>query len=277
MFQLLNNVSFLILLLCLFGNTSLAHPAASLGTRQTATVQYITTCKTPNTVAMTFDDGPYMFSTALLDELDKLNIKATFFVNGDNWGCIYNYVDVLKRAVASGHQVAQHTWSHPSLDRVSLDELNYQVTTLEGALQKTLGLVPNYIRLPYGNGSTNDTVMNTMAGHNLRVVGWNLDSLDADNATVPQSEAVYQAASTAQPPPATFIALNHETHNTTVAELAPWAFSFFAQKGYQFATVGACQGETDPSLWYKVNVTAGVADATWVCVADDRHPLSGGF
>lgn len=48
------------------------------------------TCSTENTYAISFDDGPGQLTDELLDFLDEQNLKVTFFVNGDNWSCVYS-------------------------------------------------------------------------------------------------------------------------------------------------------------------------------------------
>lgn len=74
----------------------------------------ITTCTEPNTMALTFDDGPSKFSTTLLQKLKENDIKATFFItglNGDN-GVEGGSVDakaLLPQIMQEGHQIASHT------------------------------------------------------------------------------------------------------------------------------------------------------------------------
>lgn len=57
----------------------------------------VTACTVAKTVAITFDDGPYTWTSALIDSLDRAGVKATFFVVGKMYGCIYDYADVLKK------------------------------------------------------------------------------------------------------------------------------------------------------------------------------------
>ena len=61
-------------------------------------------------VAMTFEDGPRPWTMDLLDALKERDIKATFFVVGL---AVKTYPEVVKRIVAEGHEIANHTWSHP--------------------------------------------------------------------------------------------------------------------------------------------------------------------
>ena len=70
----------------------------------------ITKCSQPGMLALAYDDGPYTFTSKLVDILDKGGAKGTFFWTGTLYGCIYKSADAIKKTFASGHQVASHTW-----------------------------------------------------------------------------------------------------------------------------------------------------------------------
>jgi len=88
----------------------------------------ISSCTVPNTVAVTFDDGPFKYTSDLLDFLDRENVKVTFFLNGLNRGDIWQYVGVVKRAFNAGHQIGSHTWSHMDLGTASESDVQEQMT-----------------------------------------------------------------------------------------------------------------------------------------------------
>jgi peptidoglycan/xylan/chitin deacetylase (PgdA/CDA1 family) len=67
-------------------------------------------CSRPGVLALAYDDGPYQYTSQLVDILDKAGAKATFFWTGTLYGCIYNQATAVKKAYASGHQIASHTW-----------------------------------------------------------------------------------------------------------------------------------------------------------------------
>src|SRR5258708_1045794 len=72
--------------------------------------QIITSCTVPGTFALTFDDGPFAYTSHLLDILASNGVKPTFFLNGANFGNIADYAGVVQRMVADGHQVGSHTY-----------------------------------------------------------------------------------------------------------------------------------------------------------------------
>jgi peptidoglycan/xylan/chitin deacetylase (PgdA/CDA1 family) len=88
-----------------------AHPHPGDGTleKRLAVGTVIETCTVPGVVALTFDDGPSIYTETLLDLLKINNQKATFFVNGQNYDNIHNYASTIQRMITEGHQVASHT------------------------------------------------------------------------------------------------------------------------------------------------------------------------
>ena len=85
-----------------------ASPVANIQPRQTPGQVYFG-CSVPNTVALTFDDGPFMYTDGVLDALAGAGMKATFFLNGQNWASIFEYSATVQRMVNEGHQVGSHT------------------------------------------------------------------------------------------------------------------------------------------------------------------------
>ena len=76
-------------------------------------------------IALTFDDGPNATLTPkLLDLLAARHLKATFFVIGQNAA---DHPDILKRAVREGHEIANHSWSHPNLGKMSDDAVRREL------------------------------------------------------------------------------------------------------------------------------------------------------
>lgn len=66
-------------------------------------------CTVPDTIAIAFDDGPYIYTEQVLDILANASIHATFFFNGDWKGNIYELSHIVKRTLAEGHQIGSHS------------------------------------------------------------------------------------------------------------------------------------------------------------------------
>ncbi|CAG8528322.1 1732_t:CDS:2 [Ambispora gerdemannii] len=219
-------------------------------------------CTASNSFSLTFDDGPVSITNDLLDTLANKNQKATFFVNGNSNGCIYDHADVIQRIVNEGHQLAHHTWSHPSLPELSDDVIISQITLLETALRKIVGRVPKYFRPPYG--AYDDRVLGILGNLGYQyIITWDIDSGDTGGLSADQSEQVYRDAIANSPSPNPHTALNHDTKPDTVYTVAPFAIDYVTQSGYSLQTVGECLGNGND--WYKETVSPSARDSTWTC------------
>lgn len=70
-------------------------------------------CTIPNTIAIAFDDGPYIYTEQVLDTLANASIHATFFLNGHWKGNIDALSHIVKRTLAEGHQIGSHSYVYP--------------------------------------------------------------------------------------------------------------------------------------------------------------------
>lgn len=100
-------------------------------------------------IALTFDDGPHPKETnEVLDVLNKHKVKATFFIAGKhaNW-----YKEPLIRASKEGHEIGNHTFSHPDITNLSSSQIEDEILKCEKTLVKLTGKKPNLFRPPYGS------------------------------------------------------------------------------------------------------------------------------
>ncbi|QRW01838.1 chitin deacetylase [Ceratobasidium sp. AG-Ba] len=223
-----------------------------------AAAKVITKCTQPKTVALTFDDGPYINNGKIVDLLDANGAKGTFFVNGNNYQCIYSNDNVnrLKYAYGKGHQIASHTWSHAHLTQISSSQLTSEFTKTNTALKKILGIQPAFMRPPYGEYNTN--VQNEAGKYGQSVVIWDFDSGDSAGASASAIKNAYKNLLAKNPN--NVLTLNHETYTTTVSAL-PDVIQQIKAKGYKMVTVAECLGQSP----YKSTGSAGTRDSTWKC------------
>ncbi|KAG0321986.1 Carbohydrate esterase 4 protein [Dissophora globulifera] len=142
--------------------------------------QVLDSCKKPNSYAISFDDGPGQLTDEVLDFLDEQQVKVTFFMNGNNWNCIYRPESqrLLKRAFQSQHQIAAHPWTHRDFETLSDDEIREDMYKVENAFRQILGVVPRYMRAPYGEHSKR--VRKIMEEMGYLMVLWDVDQLEHD-------------------------------------------------------------------------------------------------
>lgn len=175
-------------------------------------------------VALTFDDGPHpTVTTQILEHLDQYDAKATFFMLGNR---IQYYPDIAVDVVARGHEVGNHTWSHPLLTKESLETVMHEFNITEQMIIDTLGIQSNIFRPPYG--ASNDTIDKTIPRPS---VNWTIDTLDWKhrNANQPISVIKQNMHNNA-------IILMHDIHQST-ADGLPAVLEFLHAEGYQFVTV----------------------------------------
>ncbi|KAF9928893.1 hypothetical protein FBU30_002035 [Linnemannia zychae] len=213
-----------------------------------AGVKLVYKCTVPNTMAITFDDGPFEYTAELVKTFKKYNAKATFFVNGDNNGKITDYAAAVKAAYDDGHQIASHTWDHGDLTTMNVSQINAEMNKLDDALRNIIGVAPTYMRPPYGN--VNDLVTKTV-GAKYTIVIWSQDTNDWRHVNdYKKSYKVYTDKVKQASGKGGDIFLQHETIQLTAQKLAPLAIQYAQKKGWKLVTVGECLGKPK-STWYR--------------------------
>jgi peptidoglycan/xylan/chitin deacetylase (PgdA/CDA1 family) len=101
----------------------------------------------PREVALTFDDGPSPFTGQVLDVLRAEHVRATFFLCGANAA---RYPELVRRIRAEGHEIGNHTWSHPYLYLMSEARIASEIDRTQDVLQKITGRRPTLFRPPFG-------------------------------------------------------------------------------------------------------------------------------
>ena len=181
-----------------------------------------------NVIALTFDDGPHAQNTPrLLDMLKQAGVKATFFVVGQNAA---QYPDILKRIVAEGHEIANHSYTHPVLASLSEFSVNDQLDKTREAVFQATGVTMKLLRPPYGALSEPQR-RKAYADFGYRTILWDVDPEDwkyRDAARV-EKEIVGRTR-------AGSIILTHDIHKSTV-DAMPSTIEALLAKGFKFVTV----------------------------------------
>ncbi|KAF7337409.1 hypothetical protein MSAN_02267300 [Mycena sanguinolenta] len=187
-------------------------------------------CIKPNDIALTFDDGPYNYIRNISDQFTAVGAKATFFMNGNNWDCIYapDRIESVKYVYSKGHMIGSHTWSHPDLRTFTTPQIQDEMFRMEEAFSRIVGVLPAFMRPP--SGYYNDNVKNIAFSRGQNLALWDHDTGDADGNTTAQSEAVYNAVVDSKAKNA--LILQHETKASTAGTLVPYALKLFKSKGY---------------------------------------------
>ncbi|MHC5861087.1 polysaccharide deacetylase family protein [Nostoc sp.] len=180
-------------------------------------------------IALTFDDGPWPESTAqVLDILKQNQIKGTFFLIGQN---VKNYPSLVKREIAEGHVIGNHTWHHwyqflnPQAAAYEIDhtaDLIYQVT----------GVKTNLFRPP--GGIMHNGVAAYARNSKYAIVLWSSDSVDYSRPSVPKLiNNVFRRAKPGG------IVLMHDGggNRSKTVQALPEIIANFRKQGYSFVTI----------------------------------------
>ncbi|MBR5782734.1 MAG: polysaccharide deacetylase family protein [Clostridia bacterium] len=178
---------------------------------------------TSKLVAITFDDGPSGYTPALLDGLKARGAKATFFVVGNR---VNSYSSTMYRIVNEGHQLGNHTTTHPNLNTLSLAGVRSELNTCESRLAAYGGNQTYCIRPPYGNHNAN-----VRSAANGALILWSVDTLDWQSCN---ADAVYNKIISNTTDGS--IVLLHDLYPTSV-QGALRAIDTLKARGYEFVTV----------------------------------------
>ena len=125
-------------------------------------------------IALTFDDGPHPHQTErILSILDEYQVKATFFMVGVN---VQNYPDAARMVLSRGHEVGNHTFSHPLVAKLSQSDLEQEMSACEDVLEELCEYRPHLFRPP--EGALTASVSNCTEQGDYSLVLWSLDTRD---------------------------------------------------------------------------------------------------
>ncbi|WP_296645234.1 polysaccharide deacetylase family protein [Romboutsia sp. 13368] len=132
-------------------------------------------------IALTFDDGPDKdFTPQVLDILKKNDIRATFFVVGENVG--WN-PEILKREYEEGHEIGNHTFTHINVSKRKYEDIYKEINDTQQAVKKVIGEEPTLFRPPYR--AISKDMCNIIKQKDMNIILWsNLDPRDWSNPGV---------------------------------------------------------------------------------------------
>ncbi|MBS1771759.1 MAG: polysaccharide deacetylase family protein [Bacteroidetes bacterium] len=189
---------------------------------------------TDKIVALTFDDGPTGYTTGILDTLKAYNVRATFFLTGEE---IQANPELAKAIIADGHSIGNHSYSHQRMLLKSSAFIRHEVDATDSLIRfngfkQTIYFRPPYAKklfyLPYYLNKTHRTT-----------VTWNIEP-DSDNDT---PEAMLKDVRQ-HIKPGSIILLHAMYRNREVTRKAlPLIIQWLQAKGYTFVTVNELLGK----------------------------------
>ncbi len=180
-------------------------------------------------IALTFDAGSDAGPTpAILDVLKSASLHCTFFLTGQ---FVESYPELVTRMVAEGHELANHSYSHPDFTTISAADTDSQLARTEARIVELTGMSSKpYFRFPYGRKSNSLIEQVNAAGY--LSVSWTVDAYDWEPSRTPQ--AIYSRVMSGIGPGA--IVLMHCASPQEV-EILPTIINDLRAAGYQLVTV----------------------------------------
>ena len=179
----------------------------------------------------------------LLDILKKYDVRSTFFLVGD-W--VRAYPDDVKKIAEAGHDVGNHSDTHPYMTKLDGDTMKSEIETCSAEIEKLTGSKPTLFRPPYGD--YDNSVVDTVNGLGLYCVQWSIDSLDWQD---PSPEDILAKVKRELAPGA--IILMHNGAENTPAAL-PSVIEYIQSQGYEIVPVS----ELLPKGEYTTDVTGAM-------------------
>ena len=181
-------------------------------------------------LALTFDDGPDEdFTPQILDILKKYDVKATFYVIGEK--VQYNK-KIIKREFEEGHEIGNHTFSHPDISNLSSDDIKREIKECEDTLVKLTGKRPTLFRPPYGSYSE-EKLGEIAKESGYKIILWTtIDAKDWKNPPPSQiSDTIINKAKNGD------IILLHDYGTENTVKALDTIIPEMIKKGYKFVTV----------------------------------------
>ena len=187
--------------------------------------------KNKKMVALTYDDGPSIYTPRILKTLKENNSVATFFVVGNR---VPMYSDTVKKAYDMGCEIGNHTYEHKSLPNLSETEVKRQISKTNKEVKKAIGEKPVIMR-PTG-GATNTNIKKWVG---MPSIIWSVDTLDWKTRNADSTRcAVLNRVKDGD------IVLMHDLYSAT-ATASETIIPALVERGYQLVTVSElaeCRG-----------------------------------
>jgi peptidoglycan/xylan/chitin deacetylase (PgdA/CDA1 family) len=206
------------------------NPDMALGSNfsKSAGVTFSRVLVSGNYIAITFDDGPHPQNTPrLLDILRARNVKATFYVIGRS---VDLYPQIVRRTVAEGHEIGNHSHTHRLLSKLGDSELRSEMARCRDAVGRAAGVQPRTMRPPYGGLLQRQREL-VHSEFGYPTILWSVDPLDWKRPGPGVVTSRILAGTNAGG-----IVLAHDLHRQTV-DAMPATLDGLLRRGFNFVTV----------------------------------------
>ncbi|OBF30154.1 polysaccharide deacetylase family protein [Mycobacterium sp. ACS4331] len=197
-------------------------------------------CSDVKCVAFTFDDGPGPYTDRLLQILKDNDATATFFLIGNK---VAANPDGARRIAEAGMEIGSHTWEHPNMTTIPVEEIPAQFSRANDAIEQATGQRPRLVRT--AGGLINDTVLAEAKRQGLADINWDVIPFDWANDS-DTAATRYMLMTQIKP---NSVVLFHDTYSSTV-DLVQQFIPVLKANGYHLVTVSQMLGPREPGSAY---------------------------
>ena len=175
-------------------------------------------------VYLTFDDGPSENTRAILDVLKEYDVKATFFVTGQQ---ALSHPERYREIAQEGHTLGMHSYSHKYSEIYeSVDSFGEDLLLLQTFLEDTTGVTPVFYRFPGGSSNTvskmpMSELCDYLTDNGITYFDWNISSKDAVSPMRPTQEIVKNCTQNLENFDNAVILLHDAANKTSTVEALP--------------------------------------------------------
>ena len=186
-------------------------------------------------IALTFDDGPHPTLTPkILEILARYHVQATFFMIGQN---VLNYPEAARGVINSGHEVGNHTFTHPHIARLSEQTIFEEIGRCEDALEELCEYRPHILRTP--QGALTPSLEKCLLEDDYILVLWSLDTRDWDNKS---TDAIVRSVLDGVKAGDIILMHDYIGYNSKTPEALEKIIPELLSLGYEFVTVSELLG-----------------------------------
>ena len=195
--------------------------------------------RTDKKIALTIDAAWEDDKTEfILETLDQFQVKATFFLCGV-W--VEAYPEDVKEIAAKGHEIGNHSLTHPHMNKLSASEIQKEISTLDDTIEQLTGKRCKLFRAPFGE--YNDTVITAVREIGYEPIQWNIDTIDWK-----EERSADTILNTVLPKLSDGCIILCHNNGYKIREYLPRLLETALQQGYTFVTVSELLLEGDTTI-----------------------------
>lgn len=198
-------------------------------------------------IYLTFDDGPSILTSRILDILKENEVKATFFLIGNQ---INGFEDVVKKISDEGHSIGLHTYSH-NFKKIYRNKNSFvnEMVDCQVEIVKVTGSSTNIIRFPGGSRKLlSSELLKLLHSYNFKIYDWNMETKDGLNPKLSPDKLYREATKKCEKPSNIILLMHCDYMHKNSCKALPRIIKYYREQGYEFKAIT----EETPELYFPI-------------------------